>query len=269
MSESSAGMLARFHNMPNDSRTKTLIVALLLCLVCSVIVSTAAVMLKPLQMANAELDRKRNILQVAGLLRDDRGIDELFGNIETRIVNLDSGEYSDTVDILTYDQRRAARDPSLSDALAPATDLAGIGRRAKYATVYLVREAGVVKTIVLPVHGYGLWSTLYGFLALQGDARSVYGLQFYEHTETPGLGGEVDNPKWRSLWNGKLVFDEQDQPRIEVVRGKVAPGPDAKYQVDGLAGATLTSVGVSNLVRFWLGENGFGPYLAKVRGGMQ
>jgi Na+-transporting NADH:ubiquinone oxidoreductase subunit C len=262
-------MLARFRNMPNDSRTKTLIVALLLCLICSVIVSTAAVTLKPLQIANAELDRKRNILQVAGLLRDDVAIEELFGNVEVRIVDLDTGEYSDAVDLRTYNQRQAARDPALSQALASDIDIAGISRRAKYATVYLVREAGAVKTIVLPVHGYGLWSTLYGFLALQGDTRSVYGLQFYDHLETPGLGGEVDNPKWRSLWNGKLVFDEQDQPRIEVVRGRVVPGPDAKYQVDGLAGATLTGVGVSNLVRFWLGEQGFGPYLAKVRGGMQ
>ena len=269
MSESSSGMLARFHQMPNDSRAKTLIVALLLCLVCSVIVSTAAVTLKPLQIANAELDRKRNILQVAGLLREDGDIDELFENVEIRIVDLDRGEYSDAVDVRTYNQRQAVRDPALSEALASNIDIAGIGRRAKYATVYLVREAGVIKTIVLPVHGYGLWSTLYGFLALQGDTRSVYGLQFYEHTETPGLGGEVDNPKWRSLWTGKMVFDEQDQPRIEVVRGKVAPGPNAQYQVDGLAGATLTSVGVSNLLRFWLGEQGFGPYLAKVRGGMQ
>jgi Na+-transporting NADH:ubiquinone oxidoreductase subunit C len=269
MSENSAGLLARFHNMPNDSRLKTLIVALVLCLVCSVIVSTAAVKLKPLQIANAELDRKRNILQVAGLLREDRPIDELFENIEIRIVNLDTGEYSDAVDARTYEQRRAARDAALSVALPSKVDIARIGRRANYATVYLVREGDDIKTIVLPVHGLGLWSTMYGFLALQGDTRSVYGLQFYEHAETPGLGGEIDNPKWRSLWNGKLVFDEQDQPRIEVVRGRVVPGPYAKYQVDGLAGATLTAVGVSNLVRFWLGGQGFGPYLAKVRGGMQ
>ena len=269
MPENAAGLLARFRQMPNDSRAKTLIVALLLCLVCSVVVSTAAVRLKPLQVANADLDRKRNILQVAGLLREDRGIEDLFANIETRIVDLDTGKYTDAVDSGTYDQRRAARDPALSEVLTGDEDVANIRRRAKYATVYLVRENGALKTLVLPVHGYGLWSTLYGFLALQGDTRSVFGLQFYDHAETPGLGGEVDNPNWRAQWRGKLVFDEQNRPRLEVVKGRVTPGPDERYQVDGLAGATLTSVGVSKLLRFWLGERGFGLYLANVREGMQ
>ncbi len=269
MAEQAAGMLARFRAMPNDSRSKTLIVALLLCLICSVIVSTAAVTLKPLQVANAALDRKRNILQVAGLWRADADIEQLFAEIDTRVVELDSGEYSDALDVETYDQRKAARDPSFSDALSGDADIANISRRARYAPVYLVRDNGGLKTIVLPVHGYGLWSTLYGFVALQGDTRSVYGLQFYEHAETPGLGGEVDNPGWRALWRGKPVYDEQGELRIEVVKGQVQSGTNAAYQVDGLAGATFTSLGVSNMLRFWLGEQGFGPYLAKVREGLQ
>jgi len=151
--------------------------------------------------------------------------------------------------------------------LDAAIDTASIKRQPKYATVYLARnEAGEVETIVLPINGYGLWSTLYGFLALKTDLNTVVGLGFYEHAETPGLGGEVDNPKWKSLWPGKKVFGENGNVKIELVKGSVDPAsPNADYQVDGLAGATLTSRGVSHLVQFWLGENGFGPFLAKLK----
>jgi Na+-transporting NADH:ubiquinone oxidoreductase subunit C len=125
---------------------------------------------------------------------------------------------------------------------------------------------GELKTLILPVCGYGLWSTLYGFLALEGDLRTVQGLKFYQHAETPGLGGEVDNPKWRALWRGKVVFDEQWRPRVELVKGSVDPSaPDAAHKIDGLAGATLTSRGVTNLLNFWLGDEGYAPYLARLR----
>ncbi|MOA31350.1 Na(+)-translocating NADH-quinone reductase subunit C [compost metagenome] len=118
------------------------------------------------------------------------------------------------------------------------------------------------------MRGYGLWSTLYGFLALKGDLNTVVGLGFYQHGETPGLGGEVDNPKWKALWNGKSLFDEQGQLAIQIIKGSVdAQSPNASHQVDGLAGATLTSKGVHNLLHFWLGENGFGPFLAKLNNG--
>ena len=135
----------------------------------------------------------------------------------------------------------------------------------RYAKVYLVREGDELRTLILPVHGYGLWSTLHGFLALRGNLQEVAGLQFYEHAETPGLGGEVDNPKWRDQWRGKRAFDAQGQPLLRVVKGKVAPGPDEQHQVDGLAGATLTSNGVTNLLQFWLGEQGYGAYLKRLR----
>ncbi len=259
-----AGMLARLRAMPNESRAKTLIVALVLCLVCSIVVSTAAVTLKPLQRQNAATDRKRNILEVTGLMRPGASIDTLFEQIEARVVDLRSGEFTDAVSPDGYDQRKASRDPASSTELDKSSDIASIKRRAHYAPVYLVREGERVKTIVLPVHGYGLWSTLYGFLALEGDGRTVAGLQFYDHAETPGLGGEVDNPRWRSQFAGKLAYGEQGEPRLQVMKGTVVAGENEKYQVDGLAGATLTSRGVSNMLRFWLGENGFGPFLSKL-----
>jgi Na+-transporting NADH:ubiquinone oxidoreductase subunit C len=119
----------------------------------------------------------------------------------------------------------------------------------------------------LPVEGYALWSTLYGFLALDVDTKTVRGLTYYQHGETPGLGGEVDNPAWKALWPGRIAYDEQWLPTIRVIKGKAGSASEDPHQVDGLSGATLTSRGVTNMLQFWLGENGFGPYLAKFREG--
>jgi Na+-transporting NADH:ubiquinone oxidoreductase subunit C len=259
-------VIRKILDMPNDSRTKTIAVALLLCLVCSVLVSTAAVTLRPLQEANKALDKKRNILQIAGMLREDANIDEQFAQIEARVVDLDSGEFVDAVDPQAYDQREAARDPATSQALNKQEDVASIRRRANRATVYLVREDDRLETIILPLHGYGLWSTMYGFIALDGDGRTVKGFGFYEHAETPGLGGEIDNPNWKALWPGKEVYDDNGEVALEVIKGAVTGAtPEPEHKVDGLAGATLTSRGVSNLLQFWLGEQGFKPFLDSIR----
>ncbi|MDX1518476.1 MAG: Na(+)-translocating NADH-quinone reductase subunit C [Gammaproteobacteria bacterium] len=259
-------MLKRILEMKNDSTEKTLIVAVLLCLVCSVIVSTAAVGLKPLQQKNKAADIRKNILDVAGLLEQDTDINAAFENIEAKVVNLENGEITDEIDPKNFNQRKAARDPDMSKSVPASEDIAGIKRRADYATVYFVKDNGSTRLIILPVHGYGLWSTMYGFIALEPDANTVYSLKFYEHGETPGLGGEIDNPSWRRLWQGKKIYDETGNPEIEVVRGQTDPASDdLEHQVDGLAGATLTSKGVSNLMQYWLGDKGFGPFLNKIR----
>jgi Na+-transporting NADH:ubiquinone oxidoreductase subunit C len=132
--------------------------------------------------------------------------------------------------------------------------------------VYLVEQDGAVETVVLPVHGYGLWSTMYGYLALEGDGRTVKGITFYQHGETPGLGGEIDNPSWQAKWTGKQALDDSGRVLLQVVKGEPR-GEGVEHQVDGLAGATLTARGVENLARYWLGEQGFGPYLARLTSG--
>ena len=181
----------------NDSIGKVLKVAFTLCIVCSVIVSAAAVVLKPAQEANKSLDRKRNILQAAGMLEEGRSVEEQFADVEERFVDLSTGQFTDDVPP-DYDQRAASKDPSRSRDIPTDEDIAKIGRQADVAEVYLVRgDDGDVEKIILPVHGYGLWSTLYGFLALEADGNTVAGLGFYDHGETPGLGGEVDNPRWK------------------------------------------------------------------------
>ncbi|MEM7043166.1 MAG: Na(+)-translocating NADH-quinone reductase subunit C [Pseudomonadota bacterium] len=249
--------------MSNDDPKKIVAVAVALCLVCSVMVSAAAIGLRSKQETNRQLEKQRNILQVAGLLEEGADVKQVFGErIESRLIDLETGAFTDAVDVATYDAKLAARDPEQSTAVAPDEDIASIKRKALYATIYLVKglDDAPYETVIIPVHGYGLWSTLYGFLALKPDGDEIVGLQFYEHAETPGLGGEVDNPNWRGQWRGKELFGDGGDLEIEIVKS----GAAGDHQVDGLAGATLTSNGVHNLVRYWAGENGFGPFLKKL-----
>lgn len=257
--------LKRVLALPNDSREKTLFVALALCLVCSILVSVSAVVLKPLQRANESLDLKRNLLMAAALI--DKGastqaVEEAFERVDVRVIDLRTGEFVDDVDVTEFNQRRAAADPATSERIASEDDVAGVKRRPHFANVYLVKEGDTVTQVVLPISGYGLWSTLYGFLALEPDLRTISGLKFYEHSETAGLGAEVDNPGWLAQWKGKQAFDESGQTVIAVVKGSAG---DSNTQVDGLAGATLTSRGVHNMLQYWLGEQGFGPFIDKYR----
>ncbi len=258
----------RILSLPNDSFEKTLAVAFWLCLACAVVVSFAAVALKPLQAANKAADMKRNILEVVGLYEPGMDIDTAFKRFEIKVVDLKTGEFADDIDPKTYDMRKAARDSKLSEPVPKDRDIAQIKRKPKYATIYLLKdEGGETQALVLPVWGYGLWSTMYGFLALEPDCNTVIGINFYDQGETPGLGGEVVNPNWRALWKGKKVYDENGQPVLRLVKGSVSPDqPGAEYRVDALAGATLTSNGVSNLIRFWLGEDGYKPFLDKFCG---
>ncbi|MES1945435.1 Na(+)-translocating NADH-quinone reductase subunit C [Salinisphaera sp. PC39] len=251
-----------------DGVAYIVVFALAVCLVCSVFVAASAVYLKPLQVANAQIDKRRNILQVAELYQPGDDVNEVFNErLEPRIVNLETGEFAEDIDPAEYDQREAARDPQMSVNVPRGEDIAGIKRRAKYAEVYLARdENGELSAIILPVHGYGLWSTMYGFLALEPDANTVIGLKFYEQGETPGLGGEVENPKWRALWDGKKVYGEDGEVRLSVIKGAVGPDtPQKEHKVDGLSGATLTSRGVSSMIHYWLGERGFEPFLDRIR----
>ncbi|MBR9828334.1 MAG: Na(+)-translocating NADH-quinone reductase subunit C [Oceanospirillales bacterium] len=252
----------------NDTMGKTLLVTILLCVICSVVVSGAAVILKPKQVANKEVDRKSNILAAAGITDANKSVDELFEQITTRYVELDSGKFVEPP--AGYDEGKAAKDAELGESLPRKADIAGIKYQAKIMPVYLVEGAdGQVERVILPVHGKGLWSTLYGFLALEGDLNTVVGLGFYSHAETPGLGGEVDNPDWKALWPGKKVYGEDTtDPKIGLIKGSVdASTSNAEYKVDGLSGATLTANGVTNLVQFWMGENGYAPFLNNLRAG--
>lgn len=251
-----------------ESVTRTLLVAFFVSLVCSSLVASAAVVLKPLQEANEKLDARKNILDVAGVFDPGRDVNEQFARIEARIVDLGTGTYRDDVDPETFDPEAARKDPEQSVLVPPDLDVARIGRRAELGLVYLVRDEDFVSRIILPVFGYGLWSTMYGFVALESDGNTVADIVFYSHAETAGIGDFVSKPKWRSLWPKKRAFDEDGQLLLRVVKGRVSPDdPLADYHVDGVSGATLTGNGVTNLVQYWLGPRGYGPYLRNIQRG--
>jgi len=254
--------------MSRDSIANTILVTFVLCVVCSVLVSGAAVGLHTRQELNKELEKKRNILAVAGILEKGNSIEEQFKVVEERIVNIETAEYVDKseIDPATFDQRAAAKDPNLSLKIPREDDLAGIKRREKYSAVYLINHPdGTLDQVILPVYGKGLWSTLYGFVAVDSDGNTIRGLTFYEQGETPGLGGEVENPGWKKLWAGKKIY-ENGAVQIEVIKGTVLPeSPGSEYKVDGLSGATITSRSVTHLLHYWLGDNGFGPLLKKLK----
>ncbi len=250
----------------NDTIGKTIGVALALCIVCSVVVSTAAVMLKPAQVANKSLDFKRNILAAAGLLKEGVSVEEQFKQISTKLVDLETGQYTEVAEgVEKYDQRKMSKVAGRSVELTGTEDIAKISRRVNVAKVYLVESENGVETVILPIKGYGLWSTLYGFLALGSDLNTVVGLGFYEHAETPGLGGEVDNPNWKALFPGKKAYDAEGNVGLTVVKGRA--NPDSEHAVDGLSGATLTGRGVDNLIKFWLGDKGYAGFLNNLKNG--
>lgn len=250
-----------------ESMSKVLTVAISLCLVCSVVVSSAAVLLRDAQEANKSLDKKRNILAAAGLLKEGVSVEEQFKSVDVKAIDFDTGTFTDAVDAASYDQRKAAKDPSMSEEVPDDADIAKINRQAEYGLVYIINSDQGIDKVILPIKGYGLWSTLYGFIALESDLNTVAGLGFYEHGETPGLGGEVDNPLWKAKWPGKKVYDD-GEVELSVVKGEVdTSSADAQYKVDGLSGATLTTKGIDNLVKYWMSDAGYAKFLSNLKTG--
>jgi Na+-transporting NADH:ubiquinone oxidoreductase subunit C len=246
----------------------TLGFAAAVCLVCSILVSGSAVSLKDLQDINKAKYRQQNVLMAAGLLKagekiSDEELARRFASIKPVVVDLKTHEELPDVDPTTVDQKKMTTDPRMSFAVEK--NAAQVQRMAQQAVVFKkFDDQGKLEMVILPVEGKGLWSTLYGFLALSSDFRTIEGLAFYEHKETPGLGGEVDNPSWKALWPGRRAYDDDWNVEIEVIKGQAGPPSEAPYKVDGMSGATITSRGVTHLIQFWLGETGFEPYLKKL-----
>jgi Na+-transporting NADH:ubiquinone oxidoreductase subunit C len=256
-----------------DSTRYTVVFAAIVCIVCALLVATAAVVLRDRQETNALLFRQKNVLLAAGLVKPDADVsrqqllDIFERSIRVRLVELSSGQLAEPagIDPKSYDQRKARNDPGLSTN-APA-NAAGVARLPRYGTVYQVVENDDVKQVVIPIEGVGMWGGVFGFLALDTDGRTIRGITFYEQKETPGLGGEISNPKWQALWLGRKAYDENWQPKIALIKGRAGPPDKDPYHIDALSGATITSNAVSRIVGFWLSEAGYGKYLRSLNQG--
>ncbi len=263
--------------MQDETIGKILTVTLAVCVVCAVLVSAAAVSLNGIQQKNKELDKIKNILIAGDLYEKGQDIEASYRNNVTPVMielasgnELTEGDFKDDLNVESFDIKEMSKHPEYGKVLTTEQDAIAVKQAPKYMVVYELKSGDKLEKIVLPIFGKGLWSTLYGFMALGSDLKTIRGLTFYEHGETPGLGGEVDNPRWKEQWKGKLAFDDEWNVRISVIKGKVIPGrPEAIHQVDGLSGSTLTTRGLDTLVNYWLGDNGYGPYLSKLRAGGQ
>lgn len=250
--------------MADEHPLKPFYSVLILAFVCSALVAGAAVGLRPLQEANKTLDQKKNILYAAGLFDKTKTIDEMFTSIETKVVDLATGSFvtEDIVDPATFKQSKAAFTDDFGRVLTSDEDIAKLRRVEKYSVVYLVKENDKTEQVILPVRGKGLWSTMFAYVSLDADMSTIKGVSFYQHGETPGLGGEIENKNWQKSWQEKQIYSDSGDVALSFAKGKSsASGNAANYEIDGLSGATLTTKGVDNLMEFWFGDHGFKPFI--------
>jgi Na+-transporting NADH:ubiquinone oxidoreductase subunit C len=234
------------------------------CVVMSAALAVTANSLKPTQEKAAELDRQKNVLMAAGLVSTEKmptaaELEKLYQErVVEVVVNTKTGEVL---------QGKSPKDAVQLNKEAEAADKNDKSARSRFRVVATTRgEGGKLESVVLPISGKGLWSTIYGYLALEGDLEHVRGVTFYKHGETPGLGGECENPVWCAQWKGKSIRDEQKKlVGIEVKKGKVDEmiAAEKAHKVDGLSGATITSNGITNFVKSDLAA--FEAYLASLK----
>ena len=245
----------------NESISKTIGVAFCVCLICSLVVSFSAVSLRDLQNENKLNDKRIKILQAADIYNPDEEIKDQFLKLETKFVNFETGKLMDTYmdfSLEEYDPILATRDSNLSSKVPTSEDIAVIKNRENIGKIFILRNDDYsINKLILPIRGYGLWGTLYGYISIENDFNTIAGIEFYDHKETPGLGAEVDNPKWKNLWPGKEIY-QNGEVSLTVIKGKVDnTDKDAQYEIDGLSGATITSRGVTNMIAYWFGESGY------------
>ncbi|HEY5623531.1 MAG TPA: NADH:ubiquinone reductase (Na(+)-transporting) subunit C [Gammaproteobacteria bacterium] len=249
-----------------DSVAKALGVAAGVAFFCSLFVSSAVLWLRPIQLAYQSIERNRAVLEAAGIvvagveLAESEIVDR-FLDLDVRIVNLDDGAFSDAVSPIAYDFRSAIDDPDQTVAVPGGLDIAALGRRPALLPAYLAIDGSRIEQIVLPVYGRGMWSTIHGFISLRGDFATIEGAAFYEHGETPGIGDRIQDAAWLAQWRGQRAYDDSGR----LVFGIGAAGTARDEGIDAITGATVTVAAVENLVRYWLGENGFGPFLTAMR----
>lgn len=257
--------------MNTDKPGTALLIVVLVALVCSVLVSASTVGLRPIQERNALIERSRNIVALSGLVEPGQSLsgEEVLAalqQMDARVINIDTGEFDDAIDPDEFQPRAAVLDPELGTAIPADLDLAQLGRRSRFEIVYLAYDRGEIARVILPIVGQGMWSTLYGYIALESDLSTIAAATFYEQAETAGIGDRIADPDWLAGWEGRALYAADGSYRFRIAPGPVDPGSAAAaHEVDGISGASVTATAVSRLVRYWFGPHGYAPFLESLR----
>lgn len=253
--------------MDNDSPVKAILVVTITALVCSILVSAAAVFLQPLQKAYADIERIRYIVQLSGLVDNEADLSEFaivsaYQDVSLRLIDLESDSFDDSIDPQSFE------DPTTRDELQELVpipteqDIAGLQSRPRWITVYLVETDTSLQRMIFPIYGQGMWSTISGYLATEGDLNTIAEVVFYDHAETAGIGDRIMRPDWLAGWRGKKLYDERGQLQFNIGTAN-ADSAESDYRVDGITGATITVNGVANMVHYWFGAHGYAPLISQ------
>ncbi|MEZ5598232.1 MAG: FMN-binding protein [Pseudomonadales bacterium] len=211
-----------------ESLPKTLAITVLIAACCATMVTAAVLTLRPMQAAYAAIERNRAIVAASNPALAEAGdsaIVTAYLALQRHLVDLRTGADIDDVDTVE-------RWPSEADASRPGVP------------VYLRVRDGKLDCVVLPLDGKGMWSTLYAYLALEGDLATVRALSIYRHEETPGIGDRIQDPAWLAQWHGRRLYDSEGNVRL----GE-ADAVDADFYIDTITGATVTSSAAIRMVR--------------------
>lgn len=253
--------------MRQEGAARTLLIAAGVALACSALVAGTVYLLRPIQNAYQLLDRNRALLQAAGMLAadaDDRMVVSAYLDLDVRLVDLTSDSMVTTAavpDVRSYDHWSLTENSPAELRMQEANAAPGPPPHPRYVPVYVVRKDSALQRLILPVHGQGMWSTIHGYLALADDLRTVAALTIYRHGETPGIGDRIEDAQWLRSWSGKQVYADDGSVRIDVVR----QAADSAHEVDLISGASVTSKSVASMVRSWMGPQGYGPLLDRLR----
>ncbi len=240
--------------MPKHDDKYSLFFAAVVTIVCSLILASAATLLKTKQLENVALDKRKNILMAFGFDvagKDGSSINQLFEDkIKPQAIDSEGNEIAGLnakeVEDLNAEEEQKKADP-----------------KARQLPIFVLNDKkGNVEAFTIPIQGKGLWSTLYGYLSLEKDANTVRGITYYKHGETPGLGAEVENADWQSQFKqDKKIYEKGKLVSIAVVKGKdTTKDPHA---VNSISGATITSNGVTKMLEANLKV--YAPYFEKKR----
>ena len=199
-----------------NSKKNVILFALLLSVVCSLIITVSAVGLKGFQEANMALDKKINILKAVGLIKNKKPSKKEINAL-----------YEAHIKEAMVDSQGKVIETYVPDSL----------------NLYFYQDEGRIKGYIIPINTRGLWGKIQGYLAFENDGQTVSGFSVFSHSETPGLGGEIESAWFQKNFKGKKILNSQDKfVSVGIAKGKAENLPKdlQNHYVDGISGATLT-----------------------------